>query len=80
MVHMRAVIDRFENVKAVLLLGDDLSVQAVWPRRFLPEAAEEGDILKLEFRIDAEATAQAKAAAEDLLRQLLRNNKNESGA
>ena len=80
MVHMRAVIDRFEDGKAVLLLGDDEAEQAVWPRSFLPDAAKEGDILELEFRIEAEATALAKAAAEDLLRQLLRNNKNESGA
>ena len=71
---MRAVIDRFEDTKAVLLLGEDEEVQAVWPRQFLPANAQEGDILQLDFWIDSEATALARAEAEALLQQVLNSN------
>ena len=72
---MRAVIDRFEDTKAVLLLGEAEEVQAVWPRQFLPADAQEGDILQLDFRIDHEATELARTDAEALLQLVLNSNK-----
>jgi len=66
----KAVIDRFEGNKAVLLLGDE-EVQVVWPRQFLSTDAQEGDILQVDLQIDQIATKTAKAEAESLLQQIL---------
>lgn len=67
---IQGVIDRFEGEKAVLLLGET-EQQSLWPRRLLPTEAQEGDILSFSIQIDAEATAQAKAEAQSLLKELL---------
>ncbi len=72
-MQIKAVIDRFEGNKAVLLLGDE-EIQAVWPRQFLSSEAQEGDILQVDLQIDSVATKTAKAEAEDLLQQILRRN------
>jgi len=72
----KAVLDRFEGDKAVLLVGED-GIAAVWPRKLLPAGAREGDVLALCLDIDAAATRQAKTEAEELLRQLLAGNKQE---
>ena len=76
---LRAIIERFEGGKAVLLLGEKEETQVVWPRQFLPGAAKEGDILKVNFQIDTVATAAANAEVGDLLQQLLNKNKQEPG-
>jgi hypothetical protein len=73
-MRVRAVLDRFEGEKAVLLVGD-AEDSVAWPRTFLPEQAAEGDVLWLDLSIDSEATRAAKAEAEALLRQLLDRNK-----
>jgi len=73
-MEIKAVIDRFEGNKAVLLVGND-EVQVLWPRLILPALAQEGDILRLDLAIDREATAKAKADAESLLQEILENNK-----
>jgi hypothetical protein len=70
---VKAVIDRFEGNKAVLLVGEEEN-QAVWLRKFLPSDVEEGDILQVNWQIDHEATAAAKAEAESLLQQVLGKN------
>lgn len=70
MMQGKAVIDRFEGNKAVLLLGEE-EIQVVWPRQFLPTEVEEGHILQVNFQIDHEATQKAKAEAESLLQQVL---------
>lgn len=72
-MQIKAVIDRFEGNKAVLLLGDE-EVQAVWPRQFLSSDAQEGDILQVDLQIDHMATKAAKAEAESLLQQVLAKN------
>ncbi|MEG6586824.1 DUF3006 domain-containing protein [Dendrosporobacter sp. 1207_IL3150] len=64
-----AVIDRFEQKKAVLLVGEE-EVIVSWPKSFLPEKAKEGDFIKINIDIDVEATAEAKKEAEDLLKDL----------
>ena len=74
-MRIRAVLDRFEGEKAVLLVGDaDASV--AWPRRLLPDGAGEGTVLWLDLGMDEQATHTAKAEADDLLRQLLDANRN----
>ncbi|MDT8900018.1 DUF3006 domain-containing protein [Anaeroselena agilis] len=69
-MRIRAVVDRFEDTKAVLLVGD-AEASVIWPRAFLPEGTGEGDILSLALSLDGEATRAARAEAEDLLRKLL---------
>lgn len=73
-MRVKAILDRFEGDKAVLLMGDD-EVAVNWPRSFLPAEAREGHVIWLTGTVDHEATRQARAEAEDLLRQLL-NRKN----
>jgi hypothetical protein len=68
-MHIRAVIDRFEENQAVLLVGED-ERQVIWCRQDLPSAATEGDILRIDIGIDREATHQAKAEATEILRRL----------
>lgn len=69
-MRVKAVIDRFEGDKAVLLLGDD-ETAVNWPRHLLPDGAREGHILWLSGTIDEEATRQARAEGEAMLRKLL---------
>jgi len=74
-MRVRAVLDRFEDDKAILLVGD-AETSVVWPRVFLPDGAKESDVLWLTMSVDIEATREAKAEAEALLRQLLDANRN----
>lgn len=66
---MRAVIDRFEGSQALLLVGEgEAAIQ--FPRELLPPGAAEGDILRVSFQIDHEATAAQRRKIEDLLERL----------
>lgn len=72
----KAVIDRFEGDKAVLLF-DDTEDQVVWPKDRLPDTVAEGDILMIQIAIDAEATAIARKEASALLQRVLKQNTND---
>lgn len=72
-MQIKAVIDRFEGNKAVLLVGDE-EAQVVWPCHILPGEVKEGDILQIDLQFDHEATAAARAEAESLLKQILKRN------
>lgn len=67
---MKAVIDRFEEDKAVLLVGEDEDIEVVFPRAYMPKDAEEGDYLSVSIAVDREATEAARAEAEALLKDL----------
>ena len=57
-------LDRFEGPDkqiAVLLGDDDLTLNV--PRALLPAGAKPGDVLRLDLRLDADATAQVQAEA-----------------
>lgn len=69
-----AVIDRFEEGQAVLLVGE-AEKKAVFPRRYLPEGLREGDCVTLEIRFDAVATESARREAEALLEEVKRQNR-----
>ncbi len=71
-MHVKAVIDRFEGPKAILLVGDE-EIQVVWPRETLPDGSGEGDILILDLMVDKAATRQARSEADNLLKQLLKD-------
>jgi hypothetical protein len=69
---IKAVIDRFEGNKAILLIGDQ-NMSANWPRELLPEA-KQGDVLAIEIAVDAEATRQAQAEVDELFEQIIQQN------
>ncbi|MCM0757728.1 MULTISPECIES: DUF3006 domain-containing protein [Sporomusa] len=71
-MEMKAVIDRFEGKKAVLLVGDQ-EISVVWPRELLPKC-EEGDILAIQMAVDMAATEQARAEIDDLFEQIMQQN------
>lgn len=73
-MRIKAVIDRFEGSKAVLLAGEQ-EFGVTWPSELLPEA-KEGDILVFEITVDVEATKQARAEMDALFEQIIRQNGN----
>ena len=62
-----AYLDRFEEDKAVLLLGDDMK-KCNFPRSYLPDGLNEGDYVKIDIQYDKETTEAAEAEAQALLR------------
>lgn len=71
---IKAVVDRFEEEKAVLLIGDK-EQKAIFPKEYLPQGICEGDYLRLVITYDRMATLAAKAEAEALLKDLQQNDK-----
>ena len=67
---VKAVVDRFEGDKAVLLVGDG-ETPVAWPRSYLPQDITEGDYLAVKLSLDPETTQKAKDEAATLLRRLL---------
>lgn len=67
---MRAVIDRFEGNKAVILYGEDEEYQMVFPRKYLPENVDEGAVLNIQIEYDEKATAEELQKSIELLRKL----------
>lgn len=76
-MRLKAVIDRFEGAKAVILVGDE-EEQLVVPRAKLPPGAQAGSWLSVEVRddvlieaeIDEQSTAAARARIKDKLARL----------
>ena len=69
-----AVIDRFEEYKVVLLVGED-EQKVVFPKNLLDENLKEGDYLSIDIKYDEVATKKAVAEIEDLLKSLKNDNK-----
>ena len=69
-----AVIDRFEEDKVVLLVGED-EQKVVFPKNLLDENLKEGDYLSIDIKYDEVATKKAGAEIEDLLKSLKNDNK-----
>ncbi|WP_440338465.1 DUF3006 domain-containing protein [Megamonas funiformis] len=69
-----AVIDRFEEDKVVLLVGED-EQKVVCPKNLLDENLKEGDYLSIDIKYDEVATKKAVAEIEDLLKSLKNDNK-----
>ena len=69
-----AVIDRFEEEKVVLLVGED-EQKVVFPKNLLDENLKEGDYLSIDIKYDEVATNKAVAEIKDLLKSLKNDNK-----
>lgn len=61
-----AYLDRFEEDKAVLLLGDDMK-KVNFPRSYLPEGLNEGDYVTISIAYDKETTEAAEEEARKLM-------------
>lgn len=72
-ITVKAVIDRYEGDKAVLLVGDD-ERSVVFPTTYLPPSLDEGAYLRLDIAFDQEATVRAQQEAAELLRELQEKN------
>jgi hypothetical protein len=72
---LKAVIDRLEEDKAILLLqDDDDEIEVVWPRKLLPKA-KEGLFLNITIEADKNSTQKALSENEQLLQQILAQQK-----
>ena len=68
-----AVLDRYEEDKAVLLVGDE-EQQVVFPADKLPPGLDEGDYIRMKISFDGAATERARQEAADLLRGIKERN------
>lgn len=74
---LRAVLDRFEGHKGVLLFDDAEALgplagqELVLPKRTLPLGIREGDVIILELLTDEQATQQRETVARALLEDIL---------
>ena len=62
---LSAVIDRFEEDKAVLLIGDE-EIKVNFPRKLLDKNLKEGDYVTLDIKYDAKATKEAQEEIQNL--------------
>ena len=69
-----AVIDRFEEDKAVLLVGED-EKKCVFPAGELPDGLQDGDYITLDIQYDEKRTKEAWEEAKDLLCGLQESSK-----
>lgn len=70
---LSAVIDRFEEDKAVLLIGDE-EIKVNFPRKLLDKNLKEGDYVTLDIKYDAKATKEAQEEVQNLLKSLKDKN------
>ena len=70
---VRAIVDRIAEDLAVLEVGGEGSVE--WPVKFLPPGLKEGNVLDVDFQINRQAEAQARAEISDIQKQLLERTK-----
>lgn len=75
-MRIKAVVDRLEGDKTVLLLGDE-EIQVVWPCALFPDNVREGDIFDIAVTFNPQATQEARTASEALLKALLAENQDE---
>jgi hypothetical protein len=68
-----ATIDRFEKNIAVLVVEPERTVANV-PRSDLPEDAEQGDVVRLEGRVDRDETVQRRAEIQEKIDRLKRRS------
>lgn len=71
---LKAVIDRFEEDKAVLLLSEDEATKVNFPRKYLDQSLKEGDYVTIEIKYDEKATEEAKAEVAKLMQELKRKH------
>jgi len=71
---MKAVIDRFEEGYAIVLVGDE-EFKVDIPKELIPKGAKEGSWLKFNLELDPEGTERQKKKIERKLKKLLDKDK-----
>lgn len=66
---MKAVIDRFEEDYAVVLVGND-EVKVDIPKKLLPKGAQEGSWLTISMELDPAGTKKQEEKIQGLLKKL----------
>ena len=66
----RALIDRFETGRGVLLLGEEEREAVDFPVGFLPEGSKEGDILSVKIRLESCKTREARQKVAEMIKKL----------
>ena len=69
-IKFKALIDRMEGNKAVVLLGEEERESADFPKSFLPEGSKEGDILSFKIRLESRRTKEAKEKVSEMIEKL----------
>ena len=65
----KAVVDRIEGDKAVLLLGEEEQESVDFPKEFLPEV-KESDILSIKVKVQSRKTKEAKEKVSKMIEKL----------
>jgi len=71
---VKAVIDRFEEDYAVVLVSDE-EIKVDIPKELLPKGAKEGSWLNFNLELDPEGTEKQKKKIERKLKKLLDKDK-----
>ena len=71
---MKAVVDRIEGDRAVLLFGDE-EIKVDFPLVLLPAGVNEGSIIQATFQLDHVSESQQREKISDLLEKLKDKNK-----
>ena len=67
---LRAFVDQIDEGMATLRLGPDESVSVTLPLAWLPAGIREGQVLRLDCSLDADASAAARASTKKLMDSL----------
>ena len=70
---MRIFVDSINEGMAKILLGDEEEISVIVPVCWLPDGVKEGDVVRADFTIDSDATAEGKARVQDLFDKLGNN-------
>lgn len=68
MKNFRAVIDRLEGDRAVVVIGKE---KLTIPRAYLPASGAEGDALIITIKRENTASAEGRQQAKDILNEIL---------
>ena len=79
-IEFHAVIDRTEDGDwAVLLVGDDEKVSVDLPLSFLPQAAQDGDHLRIKITLDEASRRTAEGRTRNVLDRLEKRSSDTRG-
>lgn len=69
----KAIVDRIEGSKAVLLIGEDEQDAVDMPTKLLPDV-QESDILTIKVKLQSRKTKEAKEKVSEMIEKLKHRN------
>ncbi|OGC14702.1 hypothetical protein A3J90_08890 [candidate division WOR-1 bacterium RIFOXYC2_FULL_37_10] len=72
-IKFKAIVDRIEGDKGVLLLGEEQDDSVDFPKNFLPDI-KEGDILNFKISVKSRKTKEAKDKVKEMIEKLKAEN------